>query len=425
MVQAKYLYKLARKIKVISGMTLKVFDFIRRQKRPFKVNLLKNVFQNFSLALTQQYQSIFISDLGANPIELGYVNSIGGIAGSLVSIPMGWLATKLGIRKIFLIGMPLLILSSAVFALAKSWEITIIALIIFMLAQRITQTGCPLVCGNTLKNEERATGMQLCDTLSAIPRLIAPIAAAYIISTSGGMQVEGIRPLYWIKCLGLIISLFLIYKFFTNPVDKRKEVTQPTLLGDLGRIFKEGMMVKRWIIFLMLSSFPMYIGNIFTPLYAAEVKGANESILGWMFTASYLVIIPLAFPMGRLADTFGRKKLILLMTPLYCISLLLLLNAWDDTTLIISGFFNGFYMLMSVTQGAITAQLVPRELLGNWYGIIGLFRGLVSIASPTLGGIIWETIGSEYIFYFLIATQLGKLLILVTIPFQETITGKR
>ena len=346
------------------------------------------------------------------------MNSIGGVAGAVLSIPIGWLTAKWGIRNIFLTGLPLLILSSAIFAIAQSWEITLVALVISMIAVRLSMTGCPLVCGNTLNNEERATGMQLCDTISAVPRLVAPIVAAYIITAYGGLNAEGIRPLYWIRSLGLIIAFFFIYKYFNNPSHMRMETAQSTLLGDLRRIFKEGVKVKHWILYLMLSTFPMYIGNTFTPLYVAEVQGANEVILGWMFTASWLAVIVLALPIGRFADRFGRKKMILLMTPLYCASLFLTVYAWDENILILSGFLSGFFTLMAVTQGAITTELVPRELLGSWFGVLGLFRGVIGIISPIVGGVIWEIASPEYIFYFLIATQLVKLVILGTIPLK-------
>jgi len=399
----------------ISRMVHRGFGLIRRQQTPFKINLLKNMIQNFSLSLTQQYQSIYITDLGASPVELGYVNSGGGVASALVSLPLGWLATKHGIKKIFITGLLLMILGSTVFALSRNWEITFIALIIFMLSQRIVMTGCPLVCGHTLSNEERATGMQLCDTLSAVPRLVAPIVAAFVISMFGGLNAEGIRPLYWIRSLGLSISLFLIFRFFTNPSGIEHKARQSSLMGDLRRVFSEGKIVKRWIILATLSTFPMYMGDIFIPLYAAQMKGANELILGWMFAASWLLVIPLALPIGRLADVFGRAKLILLMTPIYCTSLLLLIFAWNTPSLIASGLFKGFYMLMAVTQAAMTAELVPKELLGNWLGMLGLFRGIVGVVSPILGGIIWENIGPEYVFYFLISTQVARILILFTV----------
>jgi hypothetical protein len=65
-----------------------------------------------------------------------------------------------------------------------------------------------------------------------------------------------------------------------------------------------------------------------------------------------------------------------------------------------------------VTQGAITAELLPVSLLGRWYGILNLFRGVASIVAPIIGGSIWITIGSNYVFLFIIFIEMSKLIIL-------------
>jgi len=36
--------------------------------------------------------------------------------------------------------------------------------------------------------------------------------------------------------------------------------------------------------------------------------------------------------------------------------------------------------------------------MGPWIGVVGLFRGLLSIPAPILGGLIWEHIGPQYVF---------------------------
>jgi len=43
----------------------RALGFIRRQKRAFKVNIVRNVLQYFSLGLTYQYQSVYIAELAA------------------------------------------------------------------------------------------------------------------------------------------------------------------------------------------------------------------------------------------------------------------------------------------------------------------------------------------------------------------------
>jgi MFS family permease len=104
------------------------------------------------------------------------------------------------------------------------------------------------------------------------------------------------------------------------------------------------------------------------------------------------------------------------MSPLYAIGLMVLAYVPGELTLIAVGFLTGFIQLAGVTSGSISVELVPKELLGSWYGMIGMARSLSSIVSPLLGGLIWNSLGPIYVLYFLAATQLLKLVILWTMP---------
>ena len=152
-----------------SEVIKKLTKFIERQPKPFKVNMARASAGTFLNNLTKQFRSIYILKLGATPFQLGLVNSIGGIGGTVISPPIGWLADRHGIRKMFLLGTPLMALSSLLFAIAFDWRATIPAMFLTLLATQLLATACPMVCGSYLKKEERATGKQLCDTLSAIP----------------------------------------------------------------------------------------------------------------------------------------------------------------------------------------------------------------------------------------------------------------
>ena len=84
---------------MLKSVTNKGLDFIKRQHRAFKVNIARNLISKFSIGLTQQYQSIYVSALGAGAVELGLVSSIGGISSTIFMLPVGWLADRYGIRK--------------------------------------------------------------------------------------------------------------------------------------------------------------------------------------------------------------------------------------------------------------------------------------------------------------------------------------
>lgn len=407
----------------ISEVVKRTGRFLQRQENAFKVNLARQAAQNFLTSLTQSYQSIYTAALGATPVQLGLVNSVGGVAGSVISPITGWLADRHGVKRIFTLATPLMALGALVFAVARDWVMVLPAIIIATLALRMMMTACPMVCGSCLQNEERATGMQFCDTLSAVPRLVAPFLGAALITAFGGLNVAGIRPLYVLQVAGYLIILAVVLKRFTDPTRKRGERRRANLLADMRGVLSQGSAVRRWVLYICVSTIPMYVSPVYLPLYAAEVKHADQYVISALALTATIVPLLLSLPTGRLADTLGRKRVIYLLTPLYCASFLLLIWAPNASILIASGVFQGFFTLAGVTQAALAAELVPTTWLGRWYGTLGLFRGLVSVVTPSIGGLIWNLVGPDYVFVFLALTQALKMLVLTTIP--ETLQRKR
>lgn len=387
-------------------------DFIRRQPRPFRINMVRAAAGTFLDNLTAQYRSIYILRLGASPFQLGVVTSLAGTSGTAIALPTGWLADKYGIRKIFLVAIPAIAVGALFFAVALDWITTIPAMLLTMLGIQLLGIACPMVCGSYLKSEERATGKQLCDTISAVPTLVAPMVAALLIAKFGGLNAEGIRPLFFLQALGYVLVLVFTYKFYFDSLGAEEPSVFSGFTSSIRKVFKIGVAIKPWALYVFLSFTTFYTSMTYLSAFVTEVKFGDELVVGGMTAASMVLPFLISLVLGRAADTFGRKKVLYVTVPLYCTSILLLIYAQDSATLLISGVLQGFYLLSAVTQGAITAELVPVSLLGRWYGILNLLRGLASVTAPLIGGFIWTAIGPNYVFFFMILTETSKMLIL-------------
>jgi len=394
--------------------------FIDRQPKPFKINMIRAAAGSFFSNLTTQYRSIYVLRLGATPFQLGIVTSIAGAFGTAIALPTGWLADKHGIRRMFMIALPTIAFSSLLFAVAFDWITTIPGLILAMIGTQILGVVCPMVCGSYLKNEERATGKQVCDTISAIPTLISPIIAAILIMEFGGLDTEGIRPLFFLQALGFVLVFGFTYKFYFDTLRRKASLVSSGFAGSIKQVFKTGSAAKPWALYIFLSSTTFYTSMTYLSPFVTEVKFGDEFVVGTMTAASMVLPLSISILLGRAADTFGRKKVLYMTIPLYSASIFLLVYAQDVTTLLISGIFQGFYLLSAVTQGAITAELVPPSLLGRWYGVMNLLKGLASIVSPIIGGFIWTAIGPSYVFLFMILIEASKLIIL-SLAIPETL----
>ena len=389
------------------GAISKGVGFLRRQQRDWKVTVVRSSLSMFFYQMVFPYVSVYTMALGATGTQLGIINSVGmGISG-LVSPFMGWLVDRSGVKRIYLIGIGLLTVSYLTYGVAQSWTIIIIAMVAYWLGTTVSIHGCAVICGNSLANEDRVTGMSLCETFAAgILGLIAPMLGALLVTTFGGVNVSGIRPLFFVSLVGIIATFFLILTQLSNRRWGKLGESSSNFFKDLSQVFKQGHNLKRWLVITCVGNLPFFMLLPFVHPFAHEVKGADQYILGAMVTAYAVVPLVLGIPLGRLADKIGRKKVIYLTMPLVWAFSLMLIWAPSPGFLIGAGVLQGFIMVGMVVMGAMTFELVPADQMGRWMGIVRFFRLLLAAGAVYLAGVVWDNIGPQYLFLSVIAFDL-------------------
>jgi len=387
-------------------------SFLRRQKHDWKVTVARSSLAKFFYQIVFPYQSVYTVALGASGTQLGIVNSIGmGIAGPL-SLLSGWLIDRIGAKTIYLIGISLLVIAYLTYGIAQSWVIIIIAMIAYQVGDATSIHSCSTICGNSLANEDRATGMAFCETLTAgLLGMAGPMLGAVLVTSFGGINVNGIRPLFFISLAGTIVTFLLILTQLSNHRWGELHESKPRFIDDLAQVLKQGHNLKRWIVINSMASLPFGMILPFSQVFAYEVKGADQYILGAMITGMALTSLVLGIPMGRLADKIGRKNVIYLTTVLVCASSLLLIWAPAPGFLVAAGILQGFFFISGPIRGAMSVELVPAEQMGRWLGILRFFRMLLTAGAAFLAGVLWDKVGPQYVFLVAIALDL-----FITIP---------
>ncbi len=394
-----------------------VASFLRRQKPQFRTNILKNQASGFAMSLPTQYQALYLSALGASPLLLGYMNSLSGLAMMVVAVPAGFIIDRFGLRRVMLTTLAFCALGALALGLSDTLWVAMVALVIAAVGSALDRISCPMVCGSMIKSSERATGMGICDTLSMAPSLVAPFAAAALITLYGGLNATGIRPIYYLQFIAYVAALAIIYTRFKAPETPHTTEKPRNPLKDAGQLLNNRT-TRLWVILVMLSTFPIQV-LFYTSLFAAQVKGADQFTLGGMSVASTAIIL-LAIPIGRISDTVGRKKVIIASAVLAAASYATLITAQNTAALILAGLLSGFTTTISQTQTAISPDLIPIEYLGRWYGLLGFFRGIVSVTAPLICGYVWYIISPQSVFILLILIQLIHLAVILLIPTSIT-----
>jgi len=393
-----------------------------RQKKNWKTVVTRQIFNRFFNELTLQYANIYITLLGASPVQLGAVNSAWGLAQSLISLPLGLIRDRFNIRKIYLFGVGMLIFVPLLYALAPSWQVVSFAILLSGLGMMVG--SCVLICDLSLPQMDRATGKALCEGTGATPTILVPTIASILITLFGGISLQSIRNLYWMQFIARVLLFVYVYRNLTDIERPNNIPKKIDILKEFGEVFERGTAIKRWILFQSINMFTMTMLVTFRYPYIFNVKGASQYIIGGIATTMLITEAIFSTVIGRIADKVGRKKAFYILIPLFSAANIVLILASSPNWLLFSGFLMGFRMIASFSYGSMTPELVPPECMGRWRGIIGLFSGLACIPAPIIGGLIWERFGPEWVFITITAIDiLIRTPLLATVP--ETLNNQK
>jgi EmrB/QacA subfamily drug resistance transporter len=152
------------------------------------------------------------------------------------------------------------------------------------------------------------------------------------------------------------------------------------------------------------------ISSFFNPFMGSAVNIALPTIsndfnmdavaLSWIPMAFLMSSAVLLVPLGKLADIWGRRKMLLYGNIFFTLATLLCGFSVSGTMLIISRLVQGAGSAMILSSGvAIVISAFPPEQRGR---IIGLNTSTVYIGlsiAPLLGGILTQTLGWQSVFY--------------------------
>ena len=246
-------------VKIVGGMAKRIKDLIYGQKHNYRVGVARASANSFLTGLTGQYSAIYTVGLGADPVQLGLLSSIGSATSALVSTPVGWLVDRHGIKRFYLVAIALMAGGSLLYAVASDWRFLIVAAILASIAGRLSGTGCRVICADSVHNRDRMTAQNVCGTLASIVGMISPLLAAYLVGLFGGMTVEGIQPLYIFQSAGYGLVLILVALQLREPLRKRLVGTKARFgfLADFRLLFEGRRDLGRWIALSALTAMPM------------------------------------------------------------------------------------------------------------------------------------------------------------------------
>jgi MFS family permease len=242
----------------VAKVAERIKDFIYRQKHDYRVGAARLSANKFLAGLTSQYSAIYTVGLGADSVQLGSLSSVGGAISAIISAPVGWLMDCHGIKRLFLLAIVFTAGGSLLYALAPDWRFLVAAAILASVATSLSNTGCRVICADSVQSQDRMTAQNVCSTLGALAGLISPLVGAHLVTVFGGMTVEGIRPLYVLQFAGYgLVFLFVAIQLREPQEGQLAGVARFGFIADFRHLFEGRRDLWKWIVISTLGSFPM------------------------------------------------------------------------------------------------------------------------------------------------------------------------
>jgi MFS family permease len=348
------------------------------------VSLLMDVSSEMIHALLPAY---LVVGLGASALAVGVIEGVAEATALAVRVFSGTLSDALRHRKwVAAAGYGLGALSKPLFALATGPGLVFAARFIDRIGKGIRGAPRDALVADLTPSQRRGEAFGLRQSLDTVGAFLGPLLAMALMLAWAG----DFRAVFWVAVIPGALSFLLIATAVREP-QRTGEASPPVPFSPRAA---RGLGPAFWWVtaagaVLMLARF----SEAFLVLKALDL-GVAASYTPLVLVAMNVVYSLVAWPVGRLADRLGSRRLLLLGTALLVPADLCLAftgGLWGLAAgVALWGLHLGF------TQGLLAARVAatcPPERRGTAFGVYNLASGGALLASSVIAGALWQALG--------------------------------
>jgi len=342
--------------------------------------------------------SVYIIDqFGVGMTEVGILFSIfsaGHLIGNMIG---GALADKYGRRAITLIGLIVSGLGSILMGIANN--LSLFYLIAAFLGT-IGNFGGPArqaMVADLLPNEKQAKGFGMLRIAVNLSATFGPILGGLLVDQS-------YMILFILDAISSLITAFIVFLVIPETKPQRQEhETEETIIKTLIG-YKEVLKDWVYVLFLSVSTLTVLVYmqlNSTLSVFLWDIHGFPKPNFAWLLSMNALMVVIFQYFISRLFSKYDPMKVIALGTFFYMIGFGMY------------GFISEPYMFfvamailtigemiaMPVGQTA-AASFAPEDKRGRYMAVYGFHWAIPSLFGVLLAGIVWESIGPNWVWYF-------------------------
>jgi MFS family permease len=360
----------------------------------------------FAIGLSSPAVAPLVFALGVSLTFVGQAQMVGGLSSTFLRLPVGNIMDRVGRKPFILIGGVVTLLGYVSYSFANAWFLLGAGIMFVSLDYAIRGTAISASLGDAEKRDRlgRVFSVDLGATETAgtiSPLLGGYVATAFRVPTS---------TIFSSSALLIVVGLLVVWFGYKPPPFERTQV----LPNEKHKLFAlPDRRILPIMIVVALDAFAWRISMPFWTLYVFKVMNATESQLGITIAISSAIPALTGWTLGSKIDKVGRRPFLAASEWCALGAFLPLLFGWRPEFAYLSAIFWG--LVYSLWVPALYAYMIDhfgREKFGQTQGGLALFSGLVSAASPVLGGWMWDNISPKMPFAvtLVIAVMIGTII---------------
>jgi MFS family permease len=331
--------------------------------------------------------------LGASAASIGLIEGVAGATSPIVKVFSGMLSDHIGNRKwLAVAGYAVGALSKPLFALAPTLGIVVTARVLDRVGKGIRGAPRDALVADVTPQRLRGAAYGLRQSLDTVGAFLGPLLAVVIML----VWVNNFRLAFWLAVIPAVCAVTLLTLGINEPRReqgvKRQNSLQWANLKQLDSAY--------WWVVLVGAVFALArFSEAFLVLRAMDI-GVPIALVPLVMVAMNAVYAVSAYPFGKLADSIGHTKLLIvgLITLAAADAVLAHGNHW---TVVLAGVVL-WGLHMGATQGLLAtmvASTAPKNLRGTAFGFFNLAGGIVTLMSSVIAGLLWNNFGAPATFY--------------------------
>jgi MFS family permease len=343
---------------------------------------------------------LFIKGLGGQDYILGIIAAASPLAGILFSFPIGFLADRIGKRK-------LLIWSAIIFVISPLLYLTVINPL-WLIPIRFFHGLATAIMGPiatamivTLFQKNKAEKLGVYSSATLFGRTLAPLLGGFIISYFGFLG--GLTNYRLVYIIAFVLSLPIIFLVWGVPKEDKTVTVKQIKLREMATALKKFVSNKILLSTSLVDMATYFIYGVLEAYLPVFLIGKHipANLIGLLFSIQ-VISIALTKPLfGKLADRINKRVQIMIGIGILIITTLLIYSINNYGLMLINVLFFGLGMSLStVATSTYISDNVDQESQGTSMGLLSGLMDVGQTLGPFLTGFLVTMFSYQLGFYF-------------------------